>query len=143
MRPGAARLVQGQHQVAPDADQRELDQEEARLARDIPPDAATGIFGNPVLDTEYSICVFEPRGLVTPATAGRSHTCAARPCWQARRSGGFRFNDPSGQADGLVRIDLTHKNQTPRLRVRGKGEHLVLPAPGALSTHLSGLTTPV
>jgi hypothetical protein len=103
------------------------------------PDSATGIFGNPVLDTEYAICVFEPRGLVTRATARPSHTCGTRPCWQSRRSGGFRFNDPSGQANGLVRIDLTHKNQIPRLRVRGKGSHLVLPAPGGLSLVLTPL----
>jgi len=96
-----------------------------------------GLAGDPTVDTEYTLCVFDAAGLVVQATAPAGGTCDARPCWRATGSG-FRYHDRARSSDGLQQIDLRQKDPDhANLKVKAKGPNLHLPA------SLAGVASPV
>jgi cysteine-rich repeat protein len=94
--------------------------------------------GDPRVDTEYTLCVFDAVGLVAGAAAAPpAGTCGARPCWRGTRTG-FQYHDRARASDGLEEIDL--RTQDPShgtLKVKAKGSDLHLPA------SLAGIVAPV
>jgi len=96
-----------------------------------------GPVGDPRIDTDYTLCVFDALGLVAGATTPPAGTCDGRPCWRATRSG-FRYHDGARASDGLGQIDLRAKDLFHGgLKVKAKGPNLHLPA------LLAGIVSPV
>lgn len=74
--------------------------------------------GNPLVEapagTSYTLCVYDPVGLLVQATAPAGGMCGVlkpQPCWTPAlgRDHGFWYRDPaqSIEPDGVARIDLT------------------------------------
>jgi cysteine-rich repeat protein len=99
--------------------------------------AAASEFGNPVAETDYTLCVFDRQGgvdrLVLDAAAPKGGTCRGRACWKATRSG-FQYRDRERTPDGLAAITLKKGGRAEAV-VAGQGATLALPA--------LGLTAPV
>ena len=93
--------------------------------------------GDPRVDTEYTLCVFDAVGLVAEAVAPPAGTCGARPCWRGTRTG-FQYHDRARASDGLEQIDLRAKDPLHGiLKLKAKGSNLHLPA------SLAGVASPV
>ena len=90
-------------------------------------------FGNPVADTNYSLCVYDETGsvpaLVLSARAPAGGTCNNKPCWKEVH-GGFRYSDSLVTPDGLFKILLKEgTGGRAHILVKAKGPRLVLPPP--------------
>ena len=95
------------------------------------------LLGDPNVDTEYTLCVFDAAARLVQVTAPPASTCAAGPCWRATGSG-FRYHDRTRSSGGLEQIDLQQKDaQHIDLKVTAKGPNLQLPA------SLAGVASPV
>jgi cysteine-rich repeat protein len=93
--------------------------------------------GDPRIDTEYTLCVFDAVGVIAGAAAAPAGTCGARPCWRGTRFG-FQYHDRARASDGLEQIDVRGEDSFHgSLKVTAKGSDLHLPA------SLAGIVTPV
>ena len=88
--------------------------------------------GNPVTDTDYTLCVyFEPYPyngtleLAYRATAPAGGTCAGQPCWRVNGTRGFTYKDRELTPDGLNLVKLkVGATGFASAIVKGKGPNL-------------------
>ena len=86
--------------------------------------------GSPLTTTAVAVCIFD-------LTAGEpflvsSHNIpAGAPKWKAPKKGRYRYIDSPGTYDGLrgVRMRSNPKPDRSVVRVRARGQNLVLPTP--------------
>jgi hypothetical protein len=95
--------------------------------------------GDPLAATGYTLCVLDhPGGTPTVRfhrTAPAGGTCGTKACWGARGPG-YRYRDRDGTPEGVTAMSLRAATAGPgRVRMKGKGALLALPA--------LGLTPPV
>jgi cysteine-rich repeat protein len=86
-------------------------------------------FGDPAAGgTDYALCAYDG-GLVLRAEAPAGGSCAGRPCWTPRASGGFVYKDRDRTPHGIVKILL---KPTPSggatLKVKAKGGLVPMPS---------------
>jgi hypothetical protein len=98
-------------------------------------------FGNPVLTTDYRICVFDLSGptpaLFTQIAAHAAGNCTSKPCWKGlgRVPGtkGFSYSDKEATPDGLKGMTLTPGTAgNAKVVLKAAGENLALPVAGTL-----------
>ena len=63
------------------------------------------LFGNPLAAGDQTLCVYDPSGLLTYATASAGGTCVGKACWKATKSG-FVYADRATAAGGLGKLSL-------------------------------------
>ena len=87
--------------------------------------------GNPLVGTAYDVCMRnESTGAtIFQATVPAGGTCGGKPCWKTLGSRGYRYKDGGGTAGG-VRVLVLKGGDAGQaaVTVKGKGEHLALPA---------------
>ena len=92
----------------------------------------TADFGNPATTTDYQLCIYDSGGLVLKARAPHAGVCAARACWKAAGSTGFKYKDKDLTPDGIAQISLkAGVDGKAKIQVQGKGTFLDMPTPGA------------
>jgi hypothetical protein len=98
-------------------------------------------WGNPVLATDYRVCVFDLSGptpaLFTQIAAPAAGNCTSKPCWKGlgRVPGtkGFRYNDKEATPDGLKGMTLTPGIEgTAKVVLKAAGDNLALPPAGTI-----------
>jgi hypothetical protein len=89
-----------------------------------------GDFGNPTVDTNYALCVYDEsaqgsaRELVLSATGPAAGICSGQPCWK-QTTAGFQYEDQKRTPHGLYDIGLTPGGSgQANIRVRGAGLNL-------------------
>jgi CSLREA domain-containing protein len=77
---------------------------------------------------DFTLCVYDG-GLRLEVTAPAGGSCGSNPCWK-RTSSGFAYVDPFLDPDGLSKVLLRAGAAAGkgRIRVRGKGANLEMPA---------------
>jgi hypothetical protein len=84
-------------------------------------------FGDPSSATDYTVCLYDPDGLATQATAPAGGTCGTKPCWKESDIG-WKYTTPTGTPQGLAKIRLKAGIiGKPITVVKGHGESLVVP----------------
>jgi hypothetical protein len=61
-------------------------------------------FGNPIANTDYTLCVFDQSGLALRATAPAGGTCVNASCWTKLGAIGFKYIDKERTPDGVLRV---------------------------------------
>jgi hypothetical protein len=93
-------------------------------------------FGNPVLETDYRLCLFDLSGetpkLFSQAAAPAAGNCTSKPCWKAlgRVPGtkGYRYNDKEATPDGLKQMTVTPGTDgNAKVVLKATGVNLALP----------------
>ncbi len=93
-------------------------------------------FGDPVLTTDYRLCLFDLSGespaLFTQAAAPAAGNCKSKPCWKAlgRVPGvkGYRYNDKETTPDGLKQMTMTPgPDGNAKIALKAAGVNLALP----------------
>jgi len=94
-----------------------------------------GDFGDP-LDgiTSYRLCIYDDTAgvpmLKMAATVASGGACGTKPCWRSVREKGWAYKNKVGNATGITKVLLKGSAAgKPRVRVGGKGDLLLLPAP--------------
>jgi len=96
-------------------------------ARTLPP----GDLGDPVSGTTgYQLCLYDGAAmLLMSADVPAGGQCGGSACWKALASENVRYKDATGASGGIVGMTLMPSAPRPgRIRVRGKGSYLGLPA---------------
>jgi cysteine-rich repeat protein len=97
----------------------------------------TADFGNPATITDYQLCVYDSSGLRLSARAPHAGVCAAKACWRASGTSGFKYKDKDLTPDGISQIQLkAGVAGKAKIQVQGKGTFLDMPS-------LTSLTQPV
>ncbi len=97
------------------------------------PVAAIAEFGTPLLDTHYTLCVYDDGALVASATAAAGGTCAGSPCWRAVAHG-YELRDKEHGHFGVEQLQLgAGPNGQGKIRFRGRGVHLQTPTLDTIS----------
>jgi len=88
-------------------------------------------FGDPTLDTSYSLCLYAgtSAALTAEVHVAAQGSCGAKPCWKAFGTSGYDFHDPSTAQDGALTIRLRGSAQAgkSKLIAKGKDAHLAVP----------------
>jgi hypothetical protein len=101
------------------------------------PAAPKAAFGNPVISTDFLLCVYDNAGgsphLLTEASVPASGTCGVKPCW-TESSTGFKYKDRARMPDGALQLNLKGSLVAGKAQIvaKGKGTSLQLPAPLAI-----------
>jgi cysteine-rich repeat protein len=96
-----------------------------------------GDFGNPAINTDYQVCVYDQSGLRLDARAPHAGVCAAKACWKATGTNGFKYKDKDLTPDGISQIVLKAGiSGKAKIQVQGRGSLLAMPS-------LTSLTQPV
>lgn len=85
------------------------------------------VFGNPTVigGTPYAVCVYDtPGGVAALAWSAR---VTAGEEWRTAGTRGYRYREPSGAADGIIRMVLRSGVDKGSIVLRGKGIHLQPP----------------
>jgi len=78
--------------------------------------------------TDYSLCVYDGGGLALRADAPAGGSCAGRPCWTPRASGGFVYKDRDRTPHGIVKLLLkTSPGGIATLKLKAKGGLVAMP----------------
>jgi hypothetical protein len=87
-------------------------------------------FGNPRVDTQYAVCIFDYTA-DEPILITSMNVPAAAPKWKAPKRNRWKYVDSPGTFDGLRKIRLVPKTKEFRskVQVRARGVNLVLPPP--------------
>jgi len=94
---------------------------------------AAGDFGDPLGTNEYALCIYDD------GTKKIDLTVPPGSSWRALRSGGFRYRDYLGTADGTTKIELIPGEiGQSMLEWRGKGAGLRIPASASVNSLFSG-----
>jgi cysteine-rich repeat protein len=90
-------------------------------------DFDVGSLGDPATTDAMSVCAYDQNGLRLAATAPAGGLCRGEPCWTATDEK-VTYKDKDAIPDGLTKI-LAKSGAAGKgkLKVIGKGEHLVLP----------------
>ncbi len=91
-----------------------------------------GLFGNPVVDTTYSMCVYDQSGgvssLIMQAIVPPGGTCGSKPCWKTTGKG-FRFKDTATANDGIKLLNLkSGTDGKAKIILKGAGTNLNFPS---------------
>lgn len=95
--------------------------------------AGAGDFGDPLLDTNYILCVYDESGGVS-SLAMSVHIPAGglcgdtQPCWRDRGSRGFAYMNRGIGASGLLKVKLKRSPEGPAtIQVSGTGQSVTMP----------------
>jgi len=89
--------------------------------------------GDPVEgSTQYTLCLFSQSvtgtRLLVSAEIPPGGVCRDRPCWKARRAGGFIYRDKDRKADGVVQVVLkSGAERRAKIALAAAGSNLPLP----------------
>jgi hypothetical protein len=91
-------------------------------------------FGNPVVDTTYTLCVYDHSAGVpafkTGIAVAPAGLCGGVPCWSPVGTKGWKYRNSAGNADAVTQIILLGGVAgKPKLQLKAKGAALPLPAP--------------
>ena len=112
-------------------------------------------FGDPLTDapagTSYTLCVYDPVGLLVQATAPAGGLCGVKqptPCWSGRPSRGFAYadSDQSIEPDGVKSIDLVAgADGRATIGFNGEGGLFPFPSNGGFGgiADLSAISSPL
>ncbi len=93
----------------------------------------SSIFGDPGSTNDYTLCVYDPTGLLMQLTAPAGSTCKnGKPCWTLG-SKGFKYADRSGAHDGVTKVVLKPGDAGhAKLATTAKGNLNLAPLPLSL-----------
>ncbi len=99
-------------------------------------------FGDPVLSTGYSLCLWEDGAVVAQATVSPGGTCGSKPCWKKTGSiaapKGFKFKNKDTNSDGVLQVGLKAGAGKAKLLWKGRGTNLLLPGAANASQYFAG-----
>ncbi|HZR81094.1 MAG TPA: hypothetical protein VFD92_08350 [Candidatus Binatia bacterium] len=84
--------------------------------------------GDPTATTGYRLCVYADGVLVMGEAIPPGSACGNKPCWKKIGGGGFSYADRTGRADGITALTVKPGDGNALVRVRGRGQKLLLPA---------------
>jgi cysteine-rich repeat protein len=86
--------------------------------------------GDPVAGgADYTLCLYDGRGVVLRAEAPAGGTCGSKPCWKPRAAGGFTYKDRDRTPDGIVKLLLkTDASGSGTFKLKAKGALVEVPA---------------
>jgi hypothetical protein len=86
--------------------------------------------GNPLVDTQYAVCIFDHTD-EEPILITSMNVPAAAPKWKPIKKNRLKYVDSPGTFDGVRKIRMIPKVKEYRskLQFRARGVNLVLPAP--------------
>lgn len=99
-------------------------------------ETVTADYGDPVLTTDYRLCLFDLSGetpaLFTQVAAPAAGNCTSKPCWKGLGKvpgiKGYRYNDKEATPDGLKGMTLTPGTDgNAKVVLKAQGENLALP----------------
>jgi cysteine-rich repeat protein len=78
------------------------------------------LFGNPTDRNDYTLCVYDGRGLISQTTAPASSSCMASSCWKPTAQG-YSYSDVSSDFGRITRL-LLKAGDVERSRVKVKAQ---------------------
>jgi cysteine-rich repeat protein len=91
--------------------------------------ASPGSVGNPTVDTDYALCIYDETAHV-PVLAARIDV-AAGAGWQAIDPTRFQYKDAAGSVNGVQRLRIDGKPKGSKVLLNAKGLNVPLPGPVA------------
>jgi hypothetical protein len=92
-------------------------------------DTSVDDFGDPTGTTSYTLCLFDQTGLLRSVTVPAGGTCAARPCWTATGTSGFKYIDKDHASDGVLKVLLRAGTAgKSKALLKAKGDNVAPPA---------------
>jgi len=84
-------------------------------------------FGDPLLDTGYTLCVYHAGGLQLRAEIPAGGTCGTRPCWKPTATG-FGYGDRQRTPNGVEKLKLVAgAEKKSMVQVKASGPNLLVP----------------
>jgi len=85
--------------------------------------------GDPLVTTDYTLCIFDQNGLAVRATAPAGDDCGAKPCWKALGLIGFKYSDKDRTPEGVLKLLLKSGDSgRAKARIKAKGSNIPIMA---------------
>ncbi len=85
-------------------------------------------YGNPLIATEFQLCVYDSTGLRLDANVPAGGLCAGKPCWKTVGASGFRYADKELTPDGVQKMNLkSGTDGKAQIKLSLRGANLGLP----------------
>lgn len=98
--------------------------------------ATLGDFGNPMVDTSYSMCLYRDDALVSSYPVLAGGLCDGGTCWKKLGIVGYDYRQRGGNGIGVSRVRLRSGSEMAFIQVSGGGAYLQLPLPLTATTEV-------
>ena len=92
-------------------------------------------YGDPLVSTNYQLCIFDQTGLLATANIPAGGLCGAnpKPCWKATGIKGYIYKDKDMTPDGVAKLQLKEgADGKAKIQLQTKGSLFDLPDTGAI-----------
>jgi cysteine-rich repeat protein len=86
--------------------------------------------GAPILDTDYTLCMYDAGALISTTQIPAGGTCSGKPCWKSNARG-FQYKNKLATPDGVLQLKLkSGEAGKAQIQVKLRGANVEMPTLG-------------